>query len=148
MKINGTRTLDAPLDKVWSFLMDPTAIAKVLPGCETLEEVEPDKFQATLKIGVAAVKGTYNGSVQMLDKTPPHSYRMLIDGSGAPGFVKGEATVTLDAQDSQTVLAYDADVQVGGLIASVGQRLVGGAARLIINQALKQLDEELAQYRG
>jgi carbon monoxide dehydrogenase subunit G len=83
----------------------------------------------------------------MLDKTPPHSYRMLIDGSGAPGFVKGEATVTLATQDDQTALAYDADVQVGGLIASVGQRLIGGAARLIINQALKQLDEELAQYR-
>jgi hypothetical protein len=128
--------------------MDPTAIAKVLPGCETLEEVEPDKFQATLKIGVAAVKGTYSGSVQMLDKTPPHRYRMLIDGSGTPGFVKGEATVTLTPQDGQTVLSYDADTQVGGLIASVGQRIVGGAAKLIINQALKHLEEELAQYRG
>jgi len=148
MKMNGTRTLDAPVDKVWSFLMDPMAIARVLPGCETLEEVEPDKFQATLKIGVAAVKGTYNGSVQLLDKNPPHNYRMLIDGSGAPGFVKGEATVTMAAQDSQTVLSYDADVQVGGLIASVGQRLIGGAARLIVNQALKHLEDELAQYRG
>ena len=148
MKINGTRTLEAPVDKVWSFLMDPTAIAKVLPGCERLEEVEPDKFQATLQIGVAAVKGTYSGAVQMLDKTPPHSYRMLIDGSGAPGFVKGEATVTLTPQDGQTMLSYDADAQVGGLIASVGQRIVGGAAKLIINQALKQLEEELAQYGG
>lgn len=146
MKIQGTHTLDAPLEKVWAFLMDPQAIAKVLPGCETLQEVEPDKYRATMKIGIAAVKGTYNGSVQISDKTPPTRYRMLVDGSGTPGFVKGEATVDLAAQGQQTVLTYDADTQVGGLIANVGQRMISGVAKMIINQSLKKLDEELAQY--
>src|SRR5207245_1236921 len=87
--MQGTYTLDAPVEKVWTFLMDPQAIAKVMPGCETLEEVEPDKYRATMKIGIAAIKGTYNGSVQLLEKTPPTRYRMLIDGSGTAGFVKG-----------------------------------------------------------
>lgn len=146
MKMQGTYTLDAPVEKVWTFLMDPQAIAKVLPGCETLNEVAPDKYQATMKLGIAAVKGTYNGSVQLLDKTPPSRYRMLIDGSGTPGFVKGEATVDLAAQGNQTLLTYDADTQVGGLIANVGQRMIGGVAKLIVNQALKKLAEELAQY--
>ena len=146
MKMQGTYTLDAPVEKVWAFLMDPQQIAKVMPGCETLQEVAPDKYQATMKLGIAAIKGTYNGSVQLLDKTPPTRYRMLIDGSGTPGFVKGEATVDLAAQGQQTVLTYDSDIQVGGLIANVGQRMISGVAKLIINQALKKLAEELAQF--
>ena len=146
MKVQGTYTLEAPVEKVWTFLMDPQAIARVIPGCETLQEVEPDKYRATMKIGIAAIKGTYNGSVQLFDKMPPTHYRMLVDGSGTPGFVKGEASVELAAQGQQTVLTYDADTQVGGLIANVGQRLISGAAKLIINQALKKLTEELAHY--
>jgi uncharacterized protein len=115
-------------------------------GMRDTQETDPDTYQATLKLGVAAVKGTYKGSVQLHDKTPPTHYRMLIDGSGTPGFVKGEATIDLAAQDNQTVLTYDADTQVGGLIANVGQRMIGGVAKMIINQALKKLEEELAQY--
>ena len=145
MKMHGTYTLPAPIDQVWGFLMDPEAIAKVMPGCEQLEEIGPDTYRATLKLGIAAVKGTYAGSVQLLDKTPPTSYRMLIDGSGTPGFVKGEAAVALTGQDEQTVLTYTADIQVGGLIANVGQRMIGGVAKLIVNQSLKKLGEELAR---
>ncbi len=145
MKMHGTYTLSAPIDQVWVFLMDPEAIAKVMPGCEQLEEIGPDTYRATLKLGIAAVKGTYAGSVQLLDKTPPTSYRMLIDGSGTPGFVKGEAAVALTGQDEQTVLTYTADIQVGGLIANVGQRMIGGVAKLIVNQSLKKLEEELAR---
>jgi carbon monoxide dehydrogenase subunit G len=141
--MQGTYTLPAPIDRVWAFLMDSKEIAKVIPGCEGLEETAPDTYRATLKIGVAAVKGTYTGSVQLLDKLPPTSYRLLIEGSGTPGFVKGEASVTLTAEADQTVLTYDADTQVGGLIANVGQRMIGGAAKMVINQSLKKLDEEL-----
>jgi carbon monoxide dehydrogenase subunit G len=146
VKLQGTHTLDAPVEKVWAFLMDPQAMARVLPGCETLQEVAPDTYQASMKLGIAAIKGTYNGSVQLVDKTPPTRYRMLVDGSGTPGFVKGEATLALAAQDQQTVLTYDADAQVGGLIANVGQRMISGVAKMIITQALKKLDEELARY--
>ena len=145
MKINGTYTLNAPLEKVWAFLMNPNDIAKVLPGCEKLEEIGPDTYQATLKLGIAAIKGTYTGSVQLYDKTPPTRYRMRLDGSGTPGFVQGEAVIDLAAQDGSTVLAYDADTQVGGLIANVGQRMISGVAKLVINQALKKLQDELAR---
>jgi carbon monoxide dehydrogenase subunit G len=146
VKVNGQHILNAPRDKVWAFLMDPEAIAKVIPGCEQLEEVAPDTYQATLKLGIAAVKGTYTGSVKIFDKTQPTHYRMAIDGSGTPGFVKGEAAIDLQEQDSTTVLTYEADTQVGGLIANVGQRMIGGVAKLIINQSLKKLDDELARF--
>lgn len=144
MKVNGNYTLKAPIDKVWTFLMDPDSIAKVLPGCKSLQETEPDTFEGTMEIGIAAVKGTYSGSVQLLDKEQPTSYRMLIDGNGKRGFVKGEAAIGLQAQDQDTILSYDADTQVGGLIANVGQRMLSGAAKMIINQSLKKLDKELA----
>jgi carbon monoxide dehydrogenase subunit G len=80
VKVTGSYTLNAPIDKVWAFLMDPDSIAKVMPGCEELQETEPDTFAGTLNIGVAAVKGVYSGSVQLLDKSKPTHYRMLIDG--------------------------------------------------------------------
>ncbi|MEE8303652.1 MAG: carbon monoxide dehydrogenase subunit G [Candidatus Tectomicrobia bacterium] len=143
--MQGNHTLQAPRDKVWDFLMDPESIAKVMPGCERLEEVRPDTFEATLKLGIAAVQGTYIGSVQLLDKTPPSHYRMMVDGSGTPGFVKGEATIDLEEKDGETVLTYSADVQVGGLIANVGQRMISGVAKMIVNQSLKKLAEEIAQ---
>ena len=146
MKLNGTYTLDVAITKVWTFLMDPQAIAKVIPGCETLEEVETDTYRATLKIGIAAVKGTYMGSVQLIDKQPTTSYRMLIDGSGTPGFVKGEAMIQLAAEGETTVLTYEADTQVGGLIANVGQRMISGVAKLIVKQGLKKLADELTHY--
>lgn len=148
VKMQGTYTLDAPREKVWSFLMEPEMIARVMPGCERLEEVSPDTYEATLKLGIAAVKGTYNGEVQLLDKSPPNHYRMIIDGSGTPGFVKGEAAIDLQEEDGKTVLAYDADTQVGGLIANVGQRMISGVAKMLINQSLKKLNEELAHYEG
>lgn len=144
MKVNGHYTLQAPIDKVWAFLMDPNSIAKVLPGCKALEETQPDTFEGTLEIGIAAVKGSYSGSVQLLDKEQPRSYRIIIDGNGKRGFVKGEASVGLEAANEETILTYDADTQVGGLIANVGQRMLSGAAKMIINQSLKNLDQELA----
>ena len=144
MKVNGTYTLNAPIDKVWAFLMDPDSIAKVMPGCEELKQTEPDIFAGTMTIGIAAVKGTYSGSVHLLDKEEPTHYRMLIDGNGKRGFVKGEATIDLEDQGGETTLTYNADTQVGGLIANVGQRMIGGAAKLIINQSLKKLQQELS----
>ncbi len=143
MKMQGNYTLQAPRDKVWAFLMQPESMAKIMPGCERLEEVAPDTFEATLKLGIAAVQGTYAGTVQLLDKTAPSHFRMLIDGSGTAGFVKGEASIDLTEQDGVTVLTYNADTQVGGLIASVGQRMISGVAKMIINQSLNKLSEEI-----
>lgn len=145
MKMQGHHTLQAPRDRVWAFLMQPESIAKVMPGCERLEEVAPDTFEATLRLGIAAVKGTYMGSVQLLDKTAPSHFRLLLDGSGTPGFVKGEATIDLSEEDGATVLTYDADTRVGGLIANVGQRMISGVAKMLVNQSLKKLSEEIAQ---
>jgi carbon monoxide dehydrogenase subunit G len=89
---------------------------------------------------VAAVKGTFEGKVRLSDKQPPDTYRMAVEGSGAPGFVRGEAVMTLsDGDGGGTRIAYTADVQVGGLIAGVGQRMLGGVTRMMADQFFTRL---------
>ena len=79
-----------------------------------------------MKIGVAAVKGTFEGKVRLMDKQAPDSYKMAVEGTGGPGFVRGETVITLSDIADGTRVSYTADLQVGGLIAGVGQRMLGG----------------------
>src|SRR5439155_1186481 len=105
----------APRAKVWDEFLDPRQLKKAIPGCEKLEALGNDEFKATMKIGVAAVKGTFEGKVRLADKKPPESYRLLAEGSGGPGFVKADTLITLTETDGGTRVSYSADVQVDGL---------------------------------
>jgi carbon monoxide dehydrogenase subunit G len=98
-----------------------------------------------MKVGVGPVKGTFDGKVRLFDQQPPQRYRMAVEGSGAPGFVRGEAVMELSDVDGGTRVKYDADVQVGGLIASVGQRLLGGVSRMMLDQFFSQMTEVLTK---
>jgi carbon monoxide dehydrogenase subunit G len=96
-----------------------------------------------MKVGVAAVKGTFEGKVRLGDKRPPESYRMAVEGSGGPGFVRGEATITLAEIEGGTRVSYSADVQVGGLIAGVGQRMLGGVSKMMTDQFFTRMGQLL-----
>ena len=143
MKIEGSHDIAAPRQKVWDAFLDPERLRQAMPGCEKLEAVGGDEFRATIKIGVAAVKGTFEGKVRLSDKRPPDSYRMAVEGSGGPGFVRGEAAITLSDIDGGTRVAYSADVQVGGLIAGVGQRMLGGVSKMMADQFFNRMSELL-----
>src|SRR5262245_13272903 len=117
MKIEGSNDIPAPRDRVWAAFLDPETLAKAIPGCEKLEAIGPDEYKAVMKIGVGPVKGTFEGKVRLADQEPPHRYRMEVEGAGAPGFVRGQANMELAEADGGTRVAYNADVQVGGLIA-------------------------------
>ena len=134
MQVEGQYTIDAPIERVWQCLMDPIGLQACIPGCEKLEPTGEDSYQATLKLGVAAIKGTYQGKVAIADKEPPNRYRMLVEGSGGPGFVRGEATVELTARDAgATLVKVKGDGQVGGTLAGVGQRMLPGIAKMLMN---------------
>ncbi len=141
MRIEGSYDLQAPRDRVWQALLDPDQLSKAMPGCEKLEAEGPDEYTATLKVGVAAVKGTFQGKVRLSDKEPPARYRMAVEGSGGPGFVRGEASMELSEIEGGTRIAYTAEVQVGGLIAGVGQRMLGGVARMLVDQFFSKMAE-------
>ena len=146
MKIDGEFAFEgiAPL-AVWGFLTDANRIAQCLPGCEKLQQAGEGTYDLRMRFGVGAISGVFGGSIRLHDLQPASGYQMTVDGSGAPGFVKGEGTVQLTPDDAGTTLRYAGDVHAGGPIASVGQRMIGGAARMVINQFFKCVAAKLGQ---
>ena len=140
MIIEGSYALDAPRERVWEVLLDPKIIAQCMPGCESMREVAPDQFETVMKVGVASVKGTYKGKVRITDKTPPLHYVISGEGQGGPGFMRGDLAIDLEEQDGKTLLRYRADPQVGGLIAAIGQRMLNGVAKMMVEQFFKKVE--------
>ena len=131
MDITGSYTFNAPPDRVWALLMDPAAIASCIPGCDRFEPDGPDRYKATLTLGLAAITGTYEGTVVITEKTPPASYRLNVEGEGKAGFVKGNVAIALRAEGATTVVDVNGTVETGGAIARLGQRLIGNVSRMM-----------------
>ena len=148
MKIHGSYTFDAPQDEVWALLMDPQAIAKAIPGVENFHPIGENDYEAQLKLGLGAISGQYAGRVTITDVDAPTYYKMTIGGKGQRGFVNGSGSITLEPQDTKTVVHYMGDAALGGQLAGIGQRLVEGAARTLINQGFKSLEGQLAERRA
>ncbi|HEX3474732.1 MAG TPA: carbon monoxide dehydrogenase subunit G [Kofleriaceae bacterium] len=150
MKLEGDYLFEATVPEVWSALFDPVILAAVMPGCEKLELVD-GHYIGDIKVKVGPIQGNFTGKVDLKDKVEPESYTMIVDGRGAPGFVKATAHVKLAAEGNATRVHYDTDAQVGGKIASVGQRLLEASARAIVAQSLEGLHANIklraAAYR-
>ncbi len=134
MKLEGSYKVAAPRDIVWKYLLNPEVLARAMPGCEKLDPNPDGSYSAELKMGIAMVRGTYRGRVEILDPVPPEHFRMKVEGQGSGGFLKGEGTLTLAESGSETLISYTGEAQVGGLFASVGQRMILTAARQIVEQ--------------
>lgn len=145
MKISGQYTIEAPREQVWEALNDLEVLARIVPGCQRLEQVGEHEFEGTLKIGIQAIKGTYHGRIRLEEIIPPVHYRLVASGKGTNGVVDGVGSVDLEEQGRQTLLRYGGEAKIGGTLASVGQRLIEGTARQLINQSLKALAEQIAQ---
>lgn len=143
MEVSGEYTFDAPQKLVWEALQDPEVLASVMPGGEGFEEVGENEYAGNLKIKVGPVQGKFKGNIKLLDLVPPESYQMEVDGKGAPGFVKATGGIKLTGQGNKTHMAYEGKAQVGGRIASVGQRLMDSSAKSIIRQSLEGLNAYL-----
>lgn len=151
MKLQGSQTVPASLSAVWSLLNNPDQLAKCLPGCEELIAVERDTYKAKLNVAIAAVSGKYSGSVQILERVEPRPavggagrLRLRMEGRGAAGFMKGEGTLELATKGNETEVRYTGEAQVGGVIAAVGQRMLEGAARILVGQFFEALKKQLA----
>ena len=137
MNLSSSYTFGAPRQAVWTLLNDPAVIADCLPGCESLEPRGNGSFHAVLTVGVAAISGRYEGTVTMADRHEPSSYRLVVDGTGRAGFVKGEADVSLAALENdkdQTLVTVEGRAQVGGTVARVGQRLLGSVSKMMMDR--------------
>ena len=134
MDVSGSYTFAATPEAVWKILTDPVVIAGCLPGWDRLDPVGEDKYSAAMTLAIAAVTGNYTGTVSMLDKNPPHSYRLVVEGSGKPGFVNGEAAIELIAEGAGTTVRVKGQGNVGGVIARVGQRLLGSVSKMMMDR--------------
>lgn len=143
MDVAASYTFNAPPAAVWNLLVDPEVIAACLPGCDRLEPIGEDRYRAALTLAVAAVSGSYSGTVAVVDKDPPHSYRLVVEGSGTPGFVKGDATIELIEQDGTTIVTVKGRGQVGGVIARVGQRLLGSVSKMMLDRFFSCLQQRV-----
>jgi carbon monoxide dehydrogenase subunit G len=139
VKVAGEYKFQAPAAEVWKALLDPVVLAAVMPGCEKLELVD-DAYVGELNIKVGPVQGKFQGKVILADVVDEQGYTMTVDGRGQPGFVKAKAAVKLTPEGEETKMEYDGDAQVGGRIASVGQRLIDSSAKAIIKESLEGLN--------
>ena len=135
MKVTGKYTLKASPQQVWDTLTKPEKIQGCLPGCNRMEITAENEYMATLTVGVGAVKGTYEAKITMLDLVPHASYKMLVEGTGTAGFVRGEGDIKLDEQvNGGTVIYVEGDAQVGGTVALVGQRLMSTVSKQMMDR--------------
>lgn len=145
MNLDGTFTFNGPRALVWELLQDPEVLAKALPGTETLVLTSPDHFAGVMKVSVGPVTAaTFDVTVVLLDKVAPERFTMQIDGKGGVGYTKGTASIALsDTPDGTTAMQYTSNVQIGGKIAAVGQRLLESVGKMMMRQALDALEREL-----
>ena len=144
MHLEGSHTFDAPRQAVWDTLLNPEIIAACMPGREKFEQIGPDQYEIAMRIKVGPVGGSGTGRIRLADQQPPHSYRMDVEGGGAPGHMTGSGVMSLREDGRKTIVAYDGDAQVTGKAAAVGQRLLGATAKLLINQFFKCMEGKIS----
>ena len=144
MDITGSYTFNAPPDRVWNLLMDPVLIATCIPGCHKLEPVGVDSYRASLTVALAAITGSYEGTVHITDKALHSSYRLTVEGQGKPGFVKGNAAIALRPDGAVTVVDVSGTVEAGGAIARLGQRLIGSVSKMMQDRFFACLQGKLS----
>lgn len=143
MELKNHVTMAAPREQVFRVMTDPEYLLKTMPGLKSLTPNADGNYDAVLEIGVAAVRGRYQGTMRMVQSDPPSAYRLQMEGKGPGTFVKLDLGVALEeAEAGKTTVDYQGDAQVGGTLAGVGQRMLGGVAGMIMNQFLKAVDRE------
>jgi carbon monoxide dehydrogenase subunit G len=145
MKISGTNTVSAPVDQVWDALLDPAVLVRTIPGCERLEETGEHAYAMTVSAGVAAIKGTYDGTCALSDLDQPTSLTMKVQGAGAPGTIGATVAVSFaDNGDGTTALSYEADAVVGGMIGGVGQRMLTSVSKRMAGEFFGNVEKAIA----
>jgi uncharacterized protein len=146
MKITGEQIMPATRQRLWDLFNDPNRLSRLIPGCEKLEQLAPNEFAGTINVGIAGVKGVYAGKLKLDEIRPPEHYKMLVDGKGKQGFMRGTGTLDLlpkAGDGNQTVVKYTGDVQLGGPLMQVGQRVVDSAAKMLMGQFFAAAEAEL-----
>ena len=144
MKIAGAQVLPVSQERAYALLQDPVILGKCMPGCDTLEQIGDGRYHMKMKMALASVTGLFDGTVSIADRNPSSSFRLIVEGSGKIGFMKGDGLLTLAPVEGGTSVIYDGTVEVGGTIAAVGQRLLDTTSKLIIKRFFDKLTAEVS----
>jgi carbon monoxide dehydrogenase subunit G len=144
MELKGEYVFGGPREEVWELVRDPQALAAALPGTQNLAQVSENEYEGKMNLRVGPVAGVFAGRVVISEEVPPESYTLSVEGKGSPGFANGTGRVQLiDQGDGTTLMKYEGDVQVGGRLASVGQRLIESVSKSMTHQGLESLNQAL-----
>jgi carbon monoxide dehydrogenase subunit G len=144
VRLEGEYIFDGPRELVWELVRDPEVLATALPGTQSLEQVSESEYAGKMHVRIGPVSGVFDGTIVVSDEVPPESCTLAVNGRGAPGYAHGTGHVRLFEQDDgKTLMRYEGDMQVGGRLANVGQRLIDSASRSMIQQGLDSLNKVL-----
>jgi carbon monoxide dehydrogenase subunit G len=142
LKVSGAYVVPAPRERAYELLQDPSILAKCMPGTDSLEKVGEDEYEMKMKMAIASISGLFAGKIRIADQNKPTSFKLIVEGSGKIGFVKGEGVLNLEPRsEASTEVKFDGDVQVGGTIAAVGQRLLDSTSKMIIKKFFQKFSE-------
>jgi len=142
MKIEGFYQISASPERVFQALTDPAVLQKCIPGCQELEKTGENRYSAKLSAGVGSIKSVFTATIAMEDLVPPTHYKLVVEGKGQPGFLKGSGDLDLQQKNNGTELRYTGEVNIGGMLASVGQRMIQATANMMAGKFFKALEEE------
>lgn len=142
MKINGTASVPGARAEVYARLLDPAVLAECIPGCQQLVAAGDGVYEMKMKLALAALSGDFTGKIAISDAHPPERYRLRVDGSGKLGFIKGEGELRLSEAEAATAITYEGDVQAGGTLAAVGQRLLDTTAKMMIRRFFEKIGQK------
>jgi carbon monoxide dehydrogenase subunit G len=142
--ISGSYSLPLDPPKAYSLLLDPEVLARCMPGCKHLARVGENEYEMKMNLVISSISGLFDGKVRVADMAAPSCFRLIVEGAGKIGFLKGDGLLQLEPSPDSTQVRYEGDVQVGGVIAGVGQRLLDTTARMLIRRFFEKLSHEAA----
>lgn len=149
MKLNGNFVVQAPRQQVWDALNDVDKLAQIIPGAQNLTQTGPDRYSATMRVGVGPIKSNFNGTVAISEQREPEHYRLDVEGQAKQGQMKGSGAVDLEeVSEGSTQVRVDAEFHVSGMIARVGQRMMSGVANQLMQTFFKELERQAAAHRS
>lgn len=143
MKISGSYTFDGPREIIWSRIYDPASLVRLIPGCEKIEQVNPDEYRGRVQIRMPAVAGTYSTYVRVIEQDEPRHCYLEGEVYGSAGSIRGGASFELNSEDSQTILTYEGQALITGPLAKLDSRFIVGLVQTLIKQGLGKLNKEV-----
>ncbi|MCH2693624.1 MAG: carbon monoxide dehydrogenase subunit G [Acidobacteriia bacterium] len=147
MLIKGTYLVAADKEDCYQSLQNPSILENCMPGCQELIKIGEDEYEMKMKMMLASMSALFNGKVKISDQSFPSSFRLIVEGIGKVGFLKGDGLLKLTTQGPGTLVDYTGEIQVGGTISSVGNRLLDTTSRMLIKRFFSKFSTVLQESR-